>query len=226
MGKNLNYYGLITDLDNTLYDFSAVQEASCRAVIRVIGTGDYQSLIRAFLFSSHGFESHNAIKEYLYEIGISDDSTFISACREYEKTKMDSLVPFPGVVESIIRIYNAGIKIGAVTNASSDRARERLIQIGLQAYVPIVASPDLSGLKKPNPVMYQKAADEMGLSASSICVIGDNLMNDIAPAQTLGMFAVYARYGDRLPAEFAGNAVPDAILDTFPGILDILGLKP
>jgi len=223
--KNLNYYGLITDLDNTLYDFSAVQEAACRAVIRIIGTGDYHGLIRRFLFSSHGVESHDAIKEYLYELGIFDEVTFTSACHVYEETKKDSLLPFPGVVESIIRIYDAGIRIGAVTNASSDHARDRLIRIGLQDYVPILASPDLSGLKKPNPAIYQMASDKMGLPISSICVVGDNLMNDIAPAQTLGMFAVYARYGDRLPVEYAGDAVPDAVLDSFSGILNILGIN-
>ncbi|MFH0967696.1 MAG: HAD family hydrolase [Methanobacteriota archaeon] len=212
-------------MDNTLYDFSAVQEAACRAVIRVIGMGDEQSLIRTFLFSSHGVESHDAIREYLSDLSINDETTITSACHQYEQTKINSLIPFPGVVESIIHIYNAGIRIGAVTNASSDHARDRLMRIGLQAYVPILASPDLSGLKKPNPAMYQKAADEMGLPASSICVVGDNLVNDITPAQTLGMFAVYAHYGDRLPVEFAGDAIPDAIIESFSGIIDILGLS-
>lgn len=222
--KYLKFKGLITDLDNTLYDFSAVQESACRAVIRVIGVGDLQGLVRSFLFSYHGVESPDAVREYLNELGIVDEEIITLACHEYEQTKMSSLVPFPGVVDSIIRIVNAGIRIGAVTNASSKHATDRLNRIGLQAHIPILASPDLCGLKKPDPMIYQKAAVKMGIPVSSICVIGDNLVNDIAPAQSMGMFAVHARYGDRLPTEFAGDAVPDLVLDSFSGILDILGL--
>jgi putative hydrolase of the HAD superfamily len=214
------------DLDNTLYDFSTVQEAACRAVIRVIGAGDYKSLIRAFLFSTHGVESQEAIREYLYEVGIFDEAVFTIVCNEYAQKKAEILVPFPGVIESINRIHKSGIKIGAITNASSHHARNRITQLGLQALIPVLVSPDVCGLRKPDPTMFQKAADEMDLSVSSICMVGDNLVNDIAPAQIIGMYTVYARYGDRLPAEYAGDAIPDAIIDSFPGILDILGLSP
>jgi len=38
------------------------------------------------------------------------------------------------------------------------------------------------------------------------------------------MYAVYARYGDRLPPEFAGDAIPNAVIDSFSEIIEILGL--
>lgn len=218
------FSGLITDLDNTLYDYSAIQETACRAVIKVIGAGDCQSLMRTFLFSPHGVESHEAIREYLLQIGFDDETVFSRAYREYDLTKDTSLIPFPGVIESITRIHDAGIRICAVTNASSGHARDRIRLIGLQDFIPSLISPDVSGLKKPDPDMYQMAADEMRLPLSSICVVGDNLVNDIAPAQVLGMYAVYARYGDRLPPEFAGDAIPNAVIDSFSEIIEILGL--
>lgn len=72
--------------------------------------------------------------------------------------------------------------------------------------------------------MFRHAADEIGVPVFQICVVGDNLVNDITPAQSLGMFTVHARYGDRLPPEFAGDAIPDVVLDCFSGLIRILGI--
>ena len=219
-----SFSGLLTDLDNTLYDFAAAQEYACQAVIRVAGTGDYQDLIRAFLFSPHGIESHLPIRTYLQDLGISDETVIRNACSEFETVKKTAIIPFPGVVETLRIIHAAGIRIGAVTNASSAHAGERLVRIGVRDLFVSLVSPDSSGLKKPDPAMYQRAADELGVPVSRICVIGDNRVNDIAPALILGMYTVHARYGDRLPPEFAGDAVPDAVVDTFTGLIPILGL--
>ena len=219
-----SFSGLLTDLDNTLYDFAAAQESACQAVIRVAGTGDYQGLIRAFLFSPHGVESHTPIRTYLQDMGITDEVVIRNACSEFETVKKSAIVPFPGVVETLRIIHAAGIRIGAVTNASSAHARERLVRIGVRDLFVSLISPDSSGLKKPDPAMYQRAADELGVPVTRICVIGDNRVNDIAPALSLGMFTVHARYGDRLPSEFAGDAIPDAVVDTFTGLIPILGL--
>lgn len=216
----MRFHGLITDLDNTLYDFSYAQHEACRAVIRMIGLGCVDDLISTLLFSPHGVENHAAISDYLLTLGIIDQGSVLSACTVYEQTKKESIRAYPGVVETIIRLYHAGITIAAVTNAGSDHARKRIAWIDLEPYIHILISPDISGLRKPDPAVYLAAAEQMALSPSLICVIGDNRVNDIAPALSLGMFAVYARYGDRLPPEYAGDAIPDATVDSFDGILD------
>lgn len=219
------FYGLLTDLDNTLYDFAAAQEAACRAAIRVAGTGDCEGLIRAFLFSPHGVTSPAPIRVYLQELGIDDDDHIARACNEYEAVKKNAIIPFPGVVETLRIIHASGIRIGAVTNASSCHARDRLARIGVTNLFSSLVSPDITGLKKPDPAMFRHAAEEIGVPTLQICVVGDNLVNDITPAQSLGMFTVHARYGDRLPPEFAGDAIPDAVLDCFSGLIRILGLE-
>jgi HAD superfamily hydrolase (TIGR01662 family) len=220
------FSGLLTDLDNTLYDFAAAQEAACEAVIRIAGTGDCQGLIQAFLFSPHGVTSPAPIRSYLQGLGISDEDHIIRACVEYETVKKNAIIPFPGVVETIRLIHDSGIRIGAVTNASFRHASERLDRIGLSELFSSLVCPDISGLKKPDPAAFQWAAEEIGIPAEQICVIGDNLVNDIAPAQALGMFTVHARYGDRLPPEFSGGVIPDTALDSFSGLIQVLGLDP
>jgi putative hydrolase of the HAD superfamily len=221
----MNFSGFLTDLDNTLYDFSYAMEEGCKAVIRECGTGDYQELIRAFLFSSHGVESHQVIVDYLRNQNLTDHSLIDLSCQVFEKTKKKSIVPYPGVVESISRIHHAGIMIGGVTNALLVHARDRIDFIGLREYFDVLITPDMVGIRKPNPQIYLFAADTIRFPCSKICVLGDNLVNDIGPAQTLGMYGVHARYGNRLPPEFSDGIIPDKVIDSFPEIESILGIK-
>lgn len=215
----------LTDLDNTLYDFGGAMEQACLAVIRVIGTGEHKDLIRACIFSPHGVENLQTLVDFLHVRGITNEQIIKAACDEFEDTKNRYIIPFPGVIESMQQIHAAGIRIGAITNASSKFAQERLDLIGINDLIQLLVTPDIIGLKKPDPGAYRLAAEMMGCCPSQICVLGDNLINDIAPAQVVGMFGVHARYGDRLPAEFAGDTRPDATIDTFKEIIDILGLS-
>lgn len=220
----MKFSGFLTDLDNTLYDFASAMEKACQAVIRVSGTGEYEGLLQAFLFSPHGVESIQVIVDYLNNLGIKDDILLNIACNEFEKIKDESIVPYPGVIHSIIRIHNAGIRIGGVTNASSVYAWSRIDHLGLREYFSVLSSPDLTGVRKPDPMIYLKAAVGIDCSPSQICVLGDNLVNDIAPAQILGMMGVHARYGNRLPAEFSKGVIADMVIDSFAEIEDVLGI--
>ncbi|HWQ63148.1 MAG TPA: hypothetical protein VN429_01935, partial [Methanospirillum sp.] len=65
---------LLTDLDNTLYDFASAMECASRAVISLIGKGESEDLIRSLIFSPHGVESRQALIEYLNLVDIEDES--------------------------------------------------------------------------------------------------------------------------------------------------------
>lgn len=218
------FSGLLTDLDNTLYDFAAAQEAACLAAVRIAGAGDCEGLIRAFLFSPQGVANTDPIRIYLMQQGVCDDSRIAAACMAYEAAKKEAIIPFPGVPETLRKIHACGITIGAVTNAHYNQARERLELIGVSDLFTSLVCPDVSGCKKPDPVIYIRAAEEIGVAASRICVIGDNLVNDIGPARSLGMFTVHAKYGDRLGPEFSGGIVPDQVLYSFSGLVEVLGI--
>jgi FMN phosphatase YigB (HAD superfamily) len=222
--KKSRFRGLLTDLDNTLYDFAAAQESGCRAAIRVTGAGECHDLMSSLLFSVHGAESHEAISEYLGGIGITDTETLQKAWKAYDETKLASIVPYQGVAGGLVQIRDAGIRICAISNACSCHARARLEKLGLSDIVDHLITPDICGYRKPEPGIFISGMETIGMPVSVLCILGDNLFNDIAPAKALGIFGIHARYGDRLPPEFAGDTRPDAIIDSFDEILSILGI--
>lgn len=215
----------LTDLDNTLYDFAAAMECASRAVISLIGIGESEDLIRSLIFSPHGVESREALIEYLNLVGIEDESTLKVVCDEFERIKNVNIIPYPGVVSGLQQIFHAGIRIGAVTNALSCHAEERLKLIGVRNLISSLITPDIIGKKKPSPEVYQLAAEIMNHPTCRICVLGDNLINDIAPAQIVGMYGIHARYGNRLSEEYSKGVIPDSVIDQFESIIPILGIS-
>jgi HAD superfamily hydrolase (TIGR01549 family) len=223
-GCGSRFLAILVDLDNTLYDFGYAKEQACREVVQTLGVGNTDDLVRAFLFSPFGVENTKCHQLYLRDMGITETQTVMRAIDVYTQAKLKAIHPYPGVYETLQRIHAAGIKIGAVTNAHTVHASERLAHIQIDDLFDCIVTPDITGLKKPDPAMFLHAASLLKIQPHQICVIGDNLINDIKPAQEAGMYTIHAEYGNRLPAEYAEGIIADFTISSFSHILQILGL--
>jgi putative hydrolase of the HAD superfamily len=223
-GHGQRFLGLLVDLDNTLYDFGTAKEKACRKVVESIGVGSSDDLIRTFLFSPYGVESPKAIQSFLSEHGITDPDIFMTAVQVYTQAKIEAIQAYPGVYETLLQIHTVGLKIGAVTNASSEHATERLNHIQIADFFDCLVTPDNTGFKKPDPAMFLHAASILKIQPHQICAVGDNLVNDIKPAKDAGMCAIHAEYGNRLPPEYSDGITADFSISSFSDILPILGI--
>ncbi|WP_373839778.1 HAD family hydrolase [Methanospirillum sp.] len=223
-GYGNRFLGILVDLDNTLYDFGYAKEKACKEVVQAVGVGKADDLIRAFLFSPFGVESPRAIQSFLSDHEITDPEIFMHAVKVYTRAKIEAIEAYPGVFETLLKIHAAGLKIGAVTNASHEHATERLVHIQTEVFFDCLVTPDNAGMKKPDPAMFLHAASLLKIQPHQICVVGDNLVNDINPAKKAGMCTVHAEYGNRLPPEYSEGIVADFSISSFSDILQIIGL--
>ncbi|NLV27506.1 MAG: HAD-IA family hydrolase [Methanomicrobiales archaeon] len=223
-GQTTRFRALLVDLDNTLYDFGKAKESACEEVVKLVGKGTTDDLIREFIFSPYGVESPYAIQSFLSRQDIHDPEIFNQVVTAYTQAKINAIVAYPGVYETLLQIQAAGIKVGAVTNASEEHATERLIHIQVAGLLDCLVTPDNSGLKKPDSKMFLHAASLLSVQPHQICAVGDNLVNDIRPAKEAGMCTIHAEYGNRLSIEYSEGIVPDFSILSFPDILPILGL--
>jgi len=223
-GTGLRFRCVLFDLDNTLYDFASAKEKACKKVIKAIGRGDAYDLMSNFIFSPYGVENPRVIKDYLAGYNITDEEVVSEAVRIYVSTKMAEIVPYPGVYDTLIKLDNAGLKIGAVTNASTDNAIERLSKIQVIDLLDCLVTPENSGFRKPDSAIFIHTSALLQVEPHQTLFVGDNLVNDIRPASQTGMCTVHAKYGDRLPPEYSEGIVPDYSISAFPEILNIIGL--
>ena len=79
---------------------------------------------------------------------------------------------------------------------------------------------------KPLPAFFELALDALGLEASEVLMVADDLDADIGGAKASGLRAVRVRTGKYTPCdERQGEIIPDAVIDSvndLPGPLQRL----
>ena len=106
-----------------------------------------------------------------------------------------------GVREQIARLA-IQTRVAIVTNGSGAAQRMKLRRLGLDQLVHAVFISGELGSAKPDPEIVQRALRWSGQAASNCLFVGDDPVNDIAPAAALG-FATAWRERDVWPSELA-----------------------
>jgi putative hydrolase of the HAD superfamily len=185
-------------MDNTLFDFVEAKLIACAAVIAYVKVPvEPEVLLRYFLRPVHGFESHENIRDFLFDNKRYSKTAFTRCCAIYDEEKIAAIKPYPHVAETLSALRDRGLKLGVVTDAHNGNALKRLKKAGLEEFFDAIITMDMSGKAKPSPEPFLLAMKKLGVNASETMLVGDSIRRDIVPAKALGMLAVHAVYGDR-----------------------------
>ncbi len=171
-----------------------------------------------------GFPSiEAALRDICRELGVEPDENRVQAAAEarFEYVR-DTLSPRPGAVETMSTLKRFDYKIGVISNCSDEVFR-------LWAKTPFAALVDTAvlsydvGLLKPDPRIYELAAQGLGVQAEQCLYVGDGSSSELTGASNVGMTAVLMRAqydavdGDR--QDWYGHKI-SAIADVL-GLLDL-----
>lgn len=106
-----------------------------------------------------------------------------------------------------LELIAPGRALAVVTNGIVDVQRIKLALSGLRRFFPAVIASSEAGAGKPDPRIFEIALTALGVAASDVLVIGDNLENDVAGAKAAGLRCVWL---DRAGAEGDDAFAPDA----------------
>lgn len=82
-------------------------------------------------------------------------------------------------------------RLGIITNGDSIQQRQKLEQLGIQAYFQtVVVSGDI-GVSKPNPEIFIEACKIASVRPEECLFIGDNLAVDILASEKIGMRGIW-----------------------------------
>ena len=217
------FTALIFDMDNTLFDLVFAKTLACGAVTGRIGIGDPEDLFSYFLRKQGGFDDPVNIRDFMEDHSCYDADLYTECVSLYREEQTRNLVPYVGVEETLSLLKSSGFQMGIVTDARQPDANLRLGKTGLSQFFEYIVTHEMTGAHKPSTLPFLCALVRMKATARETLLVGDSPRRDIAPGVILGMSTVYARYGDRfsLPALDGGA---DYSIDSFPELLDILGL--
>ena len=99
---------------------------------------------------------------------------------------------YPDALDCLIRVRALGLQVGVVGNQT-----EALEAWARDAALPadVISSSASLGVRKPDPVFFEKVVELMGCPAGEVAYVGDRVDNDVLPAAAVGLVAVHVRRG-------------------------------
>lgn len=130
-----------------------------------------------------------------------------------------------GGVEVIRGLHDRGYKLGIISNLiGENEVPDWLEEDGLDSYFDAVILSSVCHMRKPCFEIYQLAAREMGVELSECVSVADNIKRDIPGAKKAGVGCniIFSSPEKKHPVEFTEENRPDAVVEDFREILDLL----
>lgn len=124
------------------------------------------------------------------------------------------------------RLLDAGIVVGALTNAATEYQVRKLTRAGLVDDVPLLVGVDTLGFGKPDPRVFAEACRRLGTAPERTAYVGDELDVDARAATAAGLRGVWLARPE-LGAKDANAGEPaatDVVIRSLAELPGVLGL--
>ena len=220
---------ILTDIDNTLLDFTAGALNTIREGFAEFGLPYTPDVGEAFFRINNALwrriESGALTKQELYRIrwdmifadrGIAADGPAFE--KRFRQGINESAVPVEGARE-LLEYLRGRYRVFAASNAAYEQQEKRLRKAGLLGFFDGLFISDRLGCTKPTREFFLKCADGAGTEPGEMLMIGDSYEADVLGAAEVGMrTCLYAP--DKAPVFSAGP--PDFTVTSLLQIKDIL----
>lgn len=204
------YRAVVFDQDGTLLDtFVPALHAYSVAAGREITMAELEPV-------AHLGAARNLLSALLgHEASDADDDRFHAALAD----ALLGTEPYPGVVDTLVRLRGNGLRTGVATNSDARSAAIVLGAHGLAGHLDTVVTVDQVAGPKPNPESILLAVEQLGVRPDEVVFVGDAPADMIA-ARAAGVLAAAAGWGHQAATIDPANV--DRWLDRPANILDLL----
>ncbi|MBO0925133.1 HAD family hydrolase [Cellulomonas sp. zg-ZUI199] len=91
----------------------------------------------------------------------------------------------------LARLLDAGIRIGALSNARQDLQTTKLARAGLGERLEVLVGVDTLGFGKPDPRVFLEACRRLGTAPARTAYVGDELDVDAVASRQAGLVGVW-----------------------------------
>lgn len=202
---------LIFDLDGLLTDTEQVYILAYQAAFKEFGVElSREDYVR--LWISEG----KAIEDYLLEKGLDLDAHQIRSRRvdHYRRILEQELRTMPFAME-ILEHFKGKLPMALATASAEDALVQVLELLDLRSYFDVIISASDVIQSKPDPEMFLKAAEAMGVEPQH-CMVLEDARKGILAAKACGMKSIaipneYTRDSDLSDATYCCDSLEQAI---------------
>jgi len=229
------FQAAIVDLDGTMIDTLGDFEV---ALNRALADLDLPPVTRALVERTVGKGSEHLIRSVLaHQLALPEVKGLANTCdarsvenlyeaawqryqHHYLAINGEFAAVYPGVVEGLQHMRDAGLQLACLTNKPLSFAKPLLQAKGLDHFFTHVFGGDSFERKKPDPLPLLKTCEALGVNPAQALMVGDS-SNDAQAARAAGCPVVLARYGYN-HGEPADGVDADAHVDTLIDISQAL----
>jgi HAD superfamily hydrolase (TIGR01509 family) len=201
--------GIIFDLDGVIVDSHVAHKKAWRGLLASLGRHVSEQELE---FVVEGHKREEILRHFMGELREEEVREHSALKDEFFRAVAHEVTVIPGIPELIERASSESVVLAIGTSAARKRAEEMLNGFGLKSHFRVVVTGDDVQRGKPDPAVFQMAAEGMGLSAGNVLVCEDAVPG-VQAAKSAGMKCLaVAANGRRALLERAGA---DAVVEDF-----------
>lgn len=220
---------IIFDLEGTLLDrkksrdkFIEEQYERFHDYLVRVQASDYRNKFIE-LDDDEDHDKPDVYKEIIKQFNV-DRLSWKDLFHDFEMHFYRYVFPFYDTPYTLQKLKKAGYKTGIIANGKSSIKHYRVYALGIEDYVNHLSTSEAVGFRKPHPRIYEDIIEKLNVDPSEVVYVGDDALNDVAPARAMGMVSVWYRHkqGESDLEPLASEM--DYEISTLEEILDILNI--
>ena len=208
---------VIFDLDGTLLDrhrsfelFARDQWSRFADALRPVGQDDYATVLIELDREGYGPRGGlflGTVARFGLPAALAD-----TLRNDFRAEFASTCVLFPDARDTLSALRAAGFKLGLITNGSVRMQSRKLECLALRPMFDTVLISDAEGVHKPDPEIFRRALERLGVEAAHACFVGNHPEDDMAGARAAGLKAVWRR-DPYLPPPIEADAVIERLAE-------------
>ncbi|MCA9967986.1 MAG: HAD-IA family hydrolase, partial [Anaerolineales bacterium] len=184
---------VIFDLDNTIMDrHGALHAFAADQHRRLFATQRPHVPAEAYRQRFVALDDNGRLwKDAVYQQLIAEfnlrDTTWEQLLDEYITRFRLFCQPLPGFATMLASLQAANYRLGLITNGSYPFQKHNFAALGVAEAFELVMVSEQEGIRKPDPRLFQRALERLGVAATEAVYVGDNPIADIEGAHSVGM---------------------------------------
>ena len=177
------FSGIVFDLDGVIVDSHPLHKRAWRAFLASLGKEVSESDLDFIL---EGRRRRDILIHFLGDISETEIQEYGNRKDEYFRQASSELEPMPGTVEFVRKVRQTGLRVALATSASRQRAQWTLEQLEIADCFEVVVTGDEVVQSKPDPAIYQLAAQRLSMSPECLFAVEDSVCG-IRSAKSAGL---------------------------------------
>lgn len=205
------YQNVLFDLDDTLLDFQAGQQAGITKILQSQGVQDIERGLAAFKqINQHVWQQieQGADRQPLFDQRFNDlfaqfdkQVDGLALQQWYANMEAANYHTMPDAHDILQQLSNNGVHIYAASNGETGMQQQRLRGAGLLNYFDAVFISEELGVAKPDPRFFEQIITTCpALTCKNTVMVGDSWQSDVRGAQNAGLDCIWITPNDQVPS--------------------------